>query len=78
MSAIYHIGCSEISGEIYAGTLRADAKSWRDKVVVTDAAIIAVRDHLVEQMKRSGQDYWYGYEWTRKDGKKVVLSVEVK
>lgn len=77
MSAVYHVGCGEISGEIYAGTLKADGKMWRDKQVITDCALIAVRDHLVEKMKQSGQD-WYGYEWSRKDGKKVILSVTVK
>lgn len=75
--ATYHVSTSEISGEIYAGTLKADGQSWRDKTDVTDLAILAVRDHLVDKMKQSGQD-WYGYEWTQKDGKRVVLmSVKV-
>ena len=75
--ATYHVSTSEISGEIYAGTLNKDGKSWRVKSVVTDLAILAVRDHLVDKMMQSGQE-WYGYEWTKKDGKKVILSVTVK
>ena len=75
--ADYHVGAGEITGEIYAGVLTKDGKSWRNRSLVTDEAICAVRDHLVNQMKQSNQD-WFGYEWSRKDGKKVVLSVTVK
>ena len=75
--AIYHVGTGEITGEIYAGVLAKDCKSWRSRSIVTDAAICAVRDHLINQMEQSKQD-WFGYEWSRKDGKKVVLSVAVK
>lgn len=75
--AIYHVGAGEISGEIYAGTLSKDLKTWRDRAVVTDEAICAVRDHLVDQMNREGRD-WFGYEWSRKDGKKIILSIAMK
>ena len=74
---IYHVGAGEISGEIYAGVLAKDSKSWRNRSVVTDEAICAVRDHLVNQANQNKQD-WFGYEWSRKDGKKVVLSIAVK
>ena len=75
--AIYHIGAGEITGEIYAGVLAKDSKSWRNRSVVTDEAICAVRDHLVNQANQNKQD-WFGYEWSRKDGKKVVLSIAIK
>ncbi len=75
--ADYHVGVGEITGEIYAGVLTKDCKLWRNRSIVTDEAICAVRDHLINQMELSNQD-WYGYEWTRKDGKKVVLSIAVK
>lgn len=75
--AVYHVGAGEISGEIYAGVLSSNSKTWRNKTVVTDEALCAVRDHLVDKMTIEGTDY-YGYEWTRKDGKKVVLSVTIK
>lgn len=75
--AVYHVSTSEITGEIYAGTLKTNGKEWRDKTAVTDAALIAVRDHLVNQMNLNGRD-WFGYEWTCKDGRKIVLSVAVK
>ncbi len=75
--AEYHVGAGEISGEIYAGTLSNNGKTWRNRSVVTDEAICAVRDHLINQMTLEKQD-WYGYEWSRKDGRKVVLSISVK
>lgn len=75
--ADYHVGTGEISGEIYAGVLTKDSKTWRNRAIVTDEAICAVRDHLINQMEQNKQD-WFGYEWTRKDGKKVVLSIAVK
>ena len=75
--ATYHVGAGEISGEIYAGTLSKDMKKWKNRTVVTDEAICAVRDHLVNKMTLEKQSS-YGYEWSRKDGKKIVLSVAVK
>lgn len=75
--ADYHVGTGEITGEIYAGVLAKDGKSWRNRSIVTDAAICAVRDHLINQMNQSKED-WFGYEWSRKDGKKVVLSITIK
>ena len=75
--AVYHVGASPITGEIYAGTLSKDLQSWKNKTLVTDEAICAVRDHLVNAMTIEHKD-WYGYEWTRKDGKKVILSAAIK
>lgn len=75
--AVYHVGAGEITGEIYAGVLAKDLKSWRNRAIVTDEAICAVRDHLINQANQNKQD-WFGYEWSRKDGKKVVLSVVIK
>ena len=74
--ADYHIGAGEITGEIYAGVLTKGGKTWRNRSIVTDAAICAVRDHLINQMEQNKQDR-FGYEWMRKDGKKVVLSIAV-
>lgn len=75
--ADYHVGTGEITGEIYAGVLSKDSKSWRNHSIVTDEAICAVRDHLINQMDQSNK-CWFGYEWSRKDGKKVVLSITIK
>lgn len=75
--ADYHVGTGEITGEIYAGVLSKDSKTWRNRSIVTDEAICAVRDHLINQMEQNKQE-WFGYEWTRKDGRKVVLSLSVK
>ena len=75
--ADYLVCTGEITGEIYAGVLSKDGKTWRNRSLVTDEAICAVRDHLINQMEQNKQA-WFGYEWTRKDGKKVVLSLSVK
>ena len=75
--ADYHVGCSEITGTIYAGIVNKDGKAWLNKSDVTDEAVGAVRDHLTNKAFLEKSDF-YGYEWTRKDGKKVVLSVYIK
>ena len=75
--AEYHVGCSEIAGTIYAGTVKKNGKEWLNKSDVTDEAVGAVRDHLTNKAFLEKSDF-YGYEWTRKDGKKVVLSVSIK
>lgn len=78
----YHIFAG-LFGRIYAGTLtpKKDGKPqmWRNKSDVTEEALCAVRDYMVdectneEEGKMSG-----GYEWKRKDGKKVALTICVK
>ena len=75
--ADYHVGTGEITGEIYAGVLTKDGKKWCNRSIVTDAAICAVRDHLINQANQNNQD-WFGYEWSRKDGKKVTLALTIK
>lgn len=74
--ADYHVGTGEISGEIYAGTLSKDKTKWKDRTIVTDEAICAVRDHLVNKLTVENLKQ-YGYEWTRKDGKKVTLMISI-
>lgn len=80
--AEYHVGAG-IFGDIYAGTLmpKKDGKPqmWRNKSNVTDEAICAVRDHMVSECldEKHGKMHG-GYEWKRKDGKKVVLLVKVE
>lgn len=69
-------------GEIYAGTLmpKKDGKpqTWKNKSCVTDEAICAVRDHMMDScLKEKEGKTEGGYEWTRKDGKKVLLLVKV-
>ena len=76
--ATYFVGAGELSGKIYAGTLFKNGRTWQNRNTVTDEAIIAVRDHLLNKMTSEKTDNFFGYEWTRKDGKKVVLSVTVK
>ena len=75
--AEYHVSCSEITGTIYAGTVKKNGKEWLNKSDVTEEAIAAVRDHLTNKAFMEKSDF-YGYEWTRKDGKKVTLSVSIK
>lgn len=77
----YHVSAG-IFGGIYAGTLmpKKDGKPqmWRNKSDVTDEAICAVRDHMTSEcLKEEEGKTEGGYEWDRKDGKKVVLLVKV-
>ena len=77
--AEYHVGCGAFA--IYAGTLNSkNKKIWQNKSQVTDEAIEAVRDYIVESElggldseKKSG-----GYAWTLKDGRTVELRVTIK
>lgn len=75
--ADYHVGTGEISGEIYAGTLSKDKTKWQSRTLVTDEAVCAVRDHLLNKLAAEKLKQ-YGYEWTRKDGKKVTLQVSIE
>lgn len=77
----YHVSAG-VFGEIYAGTLmpKKDGKPqmWRNKSCVTDEAICAVRDYMTSEClnEKEGKTEG-GYEWKRKDGKKVLLLVKV-
>lgn len=75
--AEYHVGCGPISGEIFAGTLSKNKDRWINRSTVTDEAIGAVRDHLVDMARRDKRNT-YGYEWTLKNGGKVTLMVKVE
>lgn len=77
----YHVSAG-IFGGIYAGTLmpkkEGKPQMWRTKSDVTDEAICAVRDHMTSEcIKEKDGKFEGGYEWKRKDGKKVVLLVKV-
>lgn len=77
----YHVSAG-IFGGIYAGTLmpKKDGKpqTWRNKSDVTDEAISAVRDYMMDNcLKEKEGKTEGGYEWKRKDGKKVLLLVKV-
>lgn len=77
----YHVSAG-IFGEIYAGTLmpkkEGKPQMWRNKSIVTDEAICAVRDFMMSEClnEKEGKTQG-GYEWKRKDGKKVMLLVKV-
>ena len=70
----YHVACG-MAG-IYAGTLKSNGNEWKNKTLVTDEALEAVRDWLysefIKDEKTSG-----GYSWTRKDGREVSLIIKV-
>ena len=72
--AEYHVGCG-IAG-IYAGMVKANKEEWRSKSLVTDEAINAVRDFLLDELH--GNCGTNSREWTRKDGKTVTLMIKVE
>ena len=66
---------------IYAGTVNKDGTTWQRKSEVTDEAINAVRDYMVEELLGGlacTKSTTGGYEWPLKDGRKVELRVTVK
>lgn len=77
--AEYHVGCGAFG--IYAGTLNSKNKDlWQNKSEVTDEAINAVRDYMV-QNELGGYDTevkTQGYIWTLKDGRIVELRITIK
>ena len=75
--AEYHVGCGQISGEIFAGTLSKDGSRWLNRSVVTDEAINAVRDRFMEMAGRDMQNT-YGLRRTRKDGGKATLMLKIE
>lgn len=78
--AEYHVGCGAFG--IYAGTLNNRNKSmWQNKSEVTDEAIDAVRDYMVQERLGGldcSKDTTGGYEWTLKDGRTVELRITIK
>ena len=77
----YHVSAG-VFGEIYAGTLmpkkEGKPQMWRNKSVVTDEAIVAVRDYMTSEcLDAKNGKMQGGFEWKRKDGKKVLLLVKV-
>ena len=75
--ADYHVGCGCFG--IYAGTLQKP-NMWRNKSDVTDEALGAVRDYMVQECL-GGMDCSKatngGYAWTLKDGRTVELRVSI-
>ena len=75
----FHVGAGAFG--IYAGTLKKNNKNlWDAKSQVTEEAIEAVRDYMVNECLGSfdrpdpGQ---HGYSWKLKDGRTVKLLVEI-
>lgn len=77
--AEYHVGCGAFG--IYAGTLNSKNKNlWQNKSEVTDEAINAVRDYMI-QNELGGYDTeikTQGYIWTLKDGRIIELRITIK
>lgn len=82
--AEYHVGCGAFG--IYAGTLKPNGEEWRNKSDVTDEAISATAQHLLQQLPynydvvvqyRDGGGYYYGTDSnivpTADDEKKVIV-----
>lgn len=76
--AEYHVGAGAFG--IYAGTLQK-SDLWRSKSEVTDEAINAVRDYMIEELLggvECSKGKTGGWQWTMKDGRTVELRVTVK
>lgn len=66
--AQYHVGCGAFG--IYTGTLKPNGAEWRNKSRVTDEAIDAVAQHLLQENK--------AMEFTYKDKRYRLAVTEVK
>ena len=52
-----HVGLSPLTNNIYAGTVLKDGRTWgTNKTDVTNQAICAVVDHIIEFKKKTGED----------------------
>lgn len=66
--AQYHVGCGAFG--IYAGTLKPNGIEWRNKTDVTDEAIDAVAQYLLQENK--------AMEFTYKDKRYRLAVTEVE
>ena len=74
--AQYHVGCSPITGTIYAGTLNKKGDMWLNKSDVTEEAQRSVCESLYMKAISEKKDQ-FGYEWDKPDGSKVQLFVKI-
>lgn len=76
----YHVGAG--LGAIYAGRLNSSDRSrWGKKSEVTEEAIVAVRDYMIEDCLggiECSRAISSGYEWELKDGRTVELRISIK
>jgi len=63
--ADFKVGCSPLTGEIYAGTV-SKTGLWGKKHIVTDTAVGAVAEHLIQK----NEELRFSYK-----GKKYALRV---
>lgn len=76
---VYHVGAGAFG--IYAGTVDKSGKFWKSKTDVTEEVVDALRDYLTMIAESEGHksgDNIAGWEWTRKDGKKIILGLSIK
>ena len=77
--AEYHVGCGLFG--IYAGTLNKNKTMWTNKSDVTDEAITAVREYMIDELlggKECQKATQSGYEWDLSNGNIVQLIVKIK
>jgi len=72
----YHIRYSHITNTIYAGTISKKGNLWLTKSDVTEEALASVRD-LLERMAIRNERDTFGYEWTKKNGTVIQLTVKI-
>ena len=76
---LFHVKCSPLTGNIYAGTINKSGTKWLKKNDVTEEALAAVRDHFMNILADSSSTTnTIGYQWTRIDGSEVTLQLTVK
>ena len=75
---VFHVGCSELTGTIYAGTINKKGTKWLKQTDVTQEALAAVRDHFMNVYSNQKEPIGtVGYQWTTKSGKTVTLQLNI-
>ena len=76
------VACGLMNHSIYAQTVHNNVVDNSSTCDVTDMAIKAVRDYMVDSMlnKSYAKANTFGYQWNRSDGKvvKLICSIEDK
>ncbi len=75
---VFHVGCSELTGAIYAGIINKKGTKWLKQTDVTQEALAAVRDHFMNAYSSQKEPVGtVGYQWTTKDGKTITLQLNI-
>ena len=76
--ATYHVNFNPAVKAIFAGTVNKKGNKWVNKSDVTDEALVAVRELLLD-LKAAQKDSpeLVGYQWKTTDGQVITINLTV-